>query len=90
MITYNDHMWFQTSLYDLKIYPIASQDFPIPGPETSKIPQITWMIAFNFGQFSTYFDREINIAEMLTMDPNILRESIWMAGTIQFAFKHPI
>ena len=37
--------------------------------------------------FFTFLDSEIKIAEMLPMDPNIPRESIWVGKTIQYTFK---
>ena len=36
MATYKGHIWFQTSLYDPKMYPLWSQDFSPLGPVTSK------------------------------------------------------
>ena len=36
MATYNGRIWFETSLYDPKMYPLGSQDFSPPGPVTSK------------------------------------------------------
>lgn len=45
------------------------------------------IIAFNFGQFFTFLDPKIKIAEMVPMDPNTPRESIWVGQTIQYTFK---
>ena len=33
MTTYNDHIWFQTALYDPKIYPLGYQSFSSLGPK---------------------------------------------------------
>lgn len=90
LTTYNGHIWFQTALYDPNMYPLVSQVFSPPGPVTSKIPQKTCIIAFNFGNFLTIFRPKIKTSEMFTMVPNTLRESNWVCGTIQFALKRSI
>ena len=56
----------------------------------TKINPKSCIIAFNFGQFSTYFDRKIKNVELLTMDPNTPWESNWVGPTIQYAFKRSI